>query len=67
MFKEKFSITCDRDTIEAIDKVAKQNKMSRSAISRMLLQMIYYLPAERLKEITPVPSILGLEQKRNLQ
>lgn len=66
MYKEKFSLSCDPEVIAKIDKIAKKNKTSRSAISRMLLQMVEYVPPESLKETTPIPSLLGLEQSREV-
>ncbi len=65
MIKERFSINCDVETMKLIDQVAKKNHTSRSAITRMLLDMIRYVPVEKLVETSPVPGILGLQSMEN--
>lgn len=60
MKKERVSLNCDSEVMELIDKVAKKNHTSRSAIARMLLELIKYIPAEKLVEKSPIPGILGL-------
>lgn len=60
MKKHRLTINCDHETLREISNVAKQNGTSQSNISRMLLYMIHYVPAEKLKETSPVPSIFGL-------
>lgn len=62
MQKVKCSITVDSGTLDLIQKAAKLNGLSRSAVIRMLIQTICYIPLEKLKETSPVVHILGLRE-----
>ena len=63
MKKRRYSLSLDSETIEMIEEAARINGSSRSAIARMVLQTIRYLPFNRLRETSPVPAILGIDTK----
>ncbi len=58
--KERYSISCPPETMALIDDAAEKNNLSRSAVIRMFLDLIRYIPVEKLKETSPVPQYLGL-------
>ncbi len=67
MIKDRFSINCDVETMGLIDDAAKRNHTSRSAVVRMFLQLVKYIPVEKLRETSPLPGILGIDVKQNIK
>ncbi len=64
--RKKCTFTVDEQTAALINKAAKQNGLTQSAVARMLLNTINHLPLEELRETTPVPYILSLaKEERN--
>jgi hypothetical protein len=43
-----------------IANAALKNKTSRSSVARLLLRMIEHIPAELLRETSPVPEFFGI-------
>jgi hypothetical protein len=60
MEKQRCSLNLDVETIQAIEEAARLNHTSRSAIARMLLQIIQYVPVNQLRELSPVPYFFGI-------
>lgn len=67
MIKERFSINCDVETMALIDQAALENHTSRSAIARMFLQLVKYIPVEQLKETSPIPGFLGIDKTHTIK
>ena len=63
MIKRRYSITCDVDTMTMIDNAARKNGLSRSAVTRMLLHLIRYVPSDRIRETSPIPAFLGINEE----
>ena len=61
--KERYSISCPPETMALVDQAAERNNISRSAVIRMFLDLIRYIPVEKLRETSPVPGYLGLSNK----
>jgi len=65
MMKKRYSVCLDENTMALIDAAASSNKMSRSAVVRMFLDLVGYLPGESLKMSSPVPALLGITKEAN--
>lgn len=65
MKKRRFTLSIDTKTADQIDTAARANDTSRSAIARMLLQLIRYVPVEDLHETSPIPGLLGIDKESN--
>lgn len=63
--KQNFSLNLDTETIELIDKAARKNETTRSAVARMMLELIHYLPNEKFRSVSPLPFLLGLNKEAN--
>jgi len=63
MKKRRFTLSIDTTTLDQIDGAARANDTSRSAIARMLLQLIRYVPVEDLHETSPIPGLLGISKE----
>ena len=63
--KKRYSICLDETTMGIIDKTASMNKLSRSAVVGMFLDLANYLPEERLKITSPIPALLGICKEAN--
>lgn len=63
MKKKRYSLYCDAETMALIDKAAEINDISRSAVAAMFLQLVRYVPVDRLRETSPVPTLLGINTK----
>lgn len=59
MKKRRYSLNLDVATITAIDAAAIKNRVSRSAIARMFLDMVNHVPVDMLKETSPIPAFFG--------
>jgi hypothetical protein len=58
--KSRYSFNLDTSTMDLIDNAAKQNQCTRSAIATMFLQLISFVPIEKLKHTSPLPDLLGI-------
>jgi len=56
----------DEQTLSLIDEAATRNNISRSAVIRMFVDLVNYLPPERLKSTSPIPALLGLTKEVTL-
>lgn len=64
MLMQKYSISCDMHVMAKIDKAALANNMSRSAVARRLLELIDYVPVEKLKKSPLIPELGGVTKSR---
>lgn len=65
MKKRRLTLSIDSKTVTQIDEAARVNDTSRSAIARMLLHLIWYVPVDNLRETSPIPSLLGVKKEAN--
>lgn len=61
MSKGRYSFSCDPETIDQIDEAAKKNNTSRSAVVRLLLDLVHVVPADKLKQTSPLPAYFGIQ------
>lgn len=61
MGKHRYTFNCDLDVMALIDEAARQNNTSRSAVARLLLELVRVIPAEKLKQTSPVPAYFGIQ------
>ncbi len=61
MEKQRCSLNLDTETMQAIGEAARLHHTSRSAIVRMLVQIIQYVPMDQLRELSPVRPFYGIK------
>ena len=65
MRKQIFSLTLEPETIEVIERVARENGTTKSAVARNLLELIAFFPPAAFHKKSQLPEMLGLQKEVN--
>ena len=65
MRKQIFSLTLEPETIEVIERVARENGITKSAVARNLLELIAFLPPAAFRKKSQLPGMLNLNKGVN--
>ena len=58
MHKKILSTTIKPEIFEMIEEAARENKITRSEVTRMILEIIRYIPPDRFRKNSPIMEFL---------
>ena len=65
MKKQRCTLSVDSEMMACIDEVARKNNISRSAVAHMFLDLVKYVPVEKLRFKSPILGLLGIDKENH--